>query len=90
MVRAAAEAVASRRQGLIGSAVAATVTTSGPAPIIAPEMMAELTAKADMPLGLEDGSYESSTKLGTYRPFRHRRGPNRPIPPGTKRAADEP
>jgi len=87
-VRAAAEAVAFRRQGLIGVAAAAA-TKSAPAPIIAPGRVAELTAEADKPLGFDDGNYKSRTKLGNYRPFRHRRGPNRAVPPDTKRTADE-
>ena len=63
-VRAAADAVAFRRQGLIGGAVAAAVTKSAPAPIIAPKTVAELTAEADKPLGFDDGNYRSRTKLG--------------------------
>ena len=86
-VRAAADAVAFRRQGLIGGAAAAA--TSAPAPIIAPETAAGSTAEEYKPLGLDNGYYGSPTKLGTYRPFRHRGGPNRAIPPGTKRTADE-
>jgi hypothetical protein len=88
-VRAAADAVAFRRQGLIGCVVAAAATKPAPAPIIAPETVAELTAEADKPPGFDDGNYRSRTKLGNYRPFRHRRGPNRAIPLGTKRTADE-
>ncbi len=88
-VRAAADAVASRRQGLIGGAVATAATKSGPAPIVGPETVAELTAEADKPLGFQDGNYRSRTKLGNYRPFRHRGGPNRAVPAGTKRTADE-
>lgn len=82
-VRAATDAVAVRRQGLIGG------TTSTRAPIIAPETAAELTAEADKQLGFEDGNYWSQTKLGNHRPFRHRRAPNGAVPPGTKRTADE-
>jgi len=37
------------------------------------------------PLGYEDGQYGSRTKLGNYRPFRHRSGENRTVPLGTKR-----
>jgi len=88
-VRAAADVVAFRRQGLIGGTVAAAATTSAPAPIIAPETVPELTAEADKPLGFDDGNYRSRTKLGNYRPFRHRRGPNRAVPIGTKRNANE-
>ncbi len=82
-VRAAADAVAFRRQGLIGGAAAATSMKSAPAPIIAPETAEELTAEADKPLGFDDGNYRSRTRLGNYRPFRHRGGPNRAVPPGT-------
>jgi len=88
-VRTAADAVAVRRQSLIGGVVATAATTSAPVPIAAPERVAELTAEADKPLGLEDGNYGSRTKLGNYRPFRHRAGPNRAVPPDTKRNTNE-
>jgi integrase len=88
-VRAAADAVAVRRQGLIGGTVATAATKSVPAPIVAPETAAELTAEADKPLGFDDGNYRSRTRLGNYRPFRHRGGLNRAVPPDTKRTADE-
>jgi hypothetical protein len=48
-VRAAADAVAFRRQGLIGDDVAAAATESPRTPIIAPGTVAELTADADKP-----------------------------------------
>ena len=83
-VRAAADAVAFRRQGLIGVAEAAAAMKSAPPPIIAPETVAELTPEADKPLGFDDGNYRSRTK-----PFGHRRGPNRAVPSGTRRTADE-
>jgi len=38
------------------------------------------------PLGFEDGKYTSRTRLGNYRPFRHRSGENRTVPSGSKRA----
>jgi hypothetical protein len=88
-VRAAADAVAFRRQGLIGGVVAAAATTSAPTPIIALETVPELTAEPGKPLGFDDGNYRSRTKLGNYRPFRHRRGPNRAVPLGTKWNANE-
>ena len=88
-VRAAAEAVASRRQGLISGTLATAAMKSAQAPTIAPESVAELSAKGDQPLGFGDGNYRSRTKLGNYRPFRHRGGPNRAVPPGTKQKADE-
>ena len=81
-VRAAADAVAFRRQGLIDGAAAAAAN-------ITPETVADLTAERDKPFGFDDGNYRSRTKLGNYRPFRHRRGPNRTVPPGTKRTANE-
>ncbi len=87
-VRAAADAVAFRCQGLIGGAVATAATKSAPPPIVAHETVAELTAEADKPLGFDDGNYRSRTRLGNFRPFRHRGGPNRAALPGTKRAAE--
>jgi hypothetical protein len=69
--------------------VAAFIGESAPAPIIAPETVAESTAKGDKPPGFEDGNYRSRTRLGNYRPFRHRRGPNRAVPLDTKRTANE-
>jgi len=50
---------------------------------------AETTQKQTSRSAFEDGNYRSQTKLGNYRPFRHRRGPNRAVPPGTRRTADE-
>src|SRR5882757_5962614 len=88
-VRAAADAVAFRRQGLIGGAVAVAAAKSVPAPITAAHMETASRAERDKPLCFEDGNYRSRTKLGNYRPFRHRRGPNRAVPIGTKRTADE-
>jgi len=84
-VRAAADAVAFRRQGLIGDAVAAAATESARVPIVASETVAETTAQGNKPLGFDDVSYRSRTKLGNYRPFRHRRSRNRAVPPGTSR-----
>ena len=88
-VRAAANAVASRRQGLIGRTLPAAATKSVPAPIAAPETVEQSTAEGDKPLGFEDRNYGSRTKLGDYRPFRHRRSPNWAIPIGTKRTPDK-
>jgi hypothetical protein len=94
-VRAAAEAVAQRRQTLIAGAPAVPASAPIPEPVaapptIAPEPAEALTGPADQkPLGLVDGKYSSRTKLGNYRPFRHRSGLNRAVPPGTKRADGE-
>jgi hypothetical protein len=91
-VRAAAEAVNQRRQALLGGHPASPPPVPTPAPVVdvpsvAPEVEAiepVLTA-AGKPLGYEDGQYASRTKLGNYRPFRHRSGENRAVPPGAKR-----
>ncbi len=91
-IRAAAEAVTQRRQSLVGGAVlspsAPPVPTQAPVPPpTAPEALHEPSAGVrEKPLGLEDGKYASRTKLGNYRPFRHRKGDNRAVPPGTKHA----
>ena len=90
--RAAAEAVNQRRQALLGGQPANPAPALMPAPIgevpsVAPEIDAVepvLTATGK-PLGYDDGQYTSRTKLGNYRPFRHRSGENRAVPPGTKR-----
>ncbi len=89
-VRAAAEAVAQRRQALVSGVVAAPAAMPQPNPAppsVAPEWSSAAVRVSDRtPLGLEDGAYTSRTKLGNYRPFRHRGGKNRAVPPGTKRA----
>jgi len=78
-IRAAAETVAQRRQILIGGAPpSAAIPIPEPviaSPAITPEPTEALTQAADQkPLGLVDGKYSSRTKLGNYRPFRHRSG----------------
>lgn len=87
-IRAAAEAVTQRRQSLVGGAVLPPPAPPAPTPAaaqlpIAPETLHEPSAR---PLGFEDGNYTSRTKLGNYRPFRHRKGDNRAAPVGTKHA----
>lgn len=79
-VREAADAVAFRRQGLINGTPAETTRGSVPPLLVAPDTAAESTAESDKPLGLDDGNYRSRTKLGNYRPFRHRKGANRSVP----------
>jgi len=88
-VRAAADAVAFRRQNLIGGGVEAASAKSLPAPIIAPKPAVESIGERDKPLGLDDGNYKSRTMLGNYRPFRHRRGPNRAAPAAAEATANE-
>jgi integrase len=93
-VRAAAEAVTRRRMNVIGA------THQPPAPM--PQPPAKPTSVAPIvqgalvnlgsdgkPLGFEDGKYESRTRLGTYRPYRHRNGENRAVSPGAKRSNRE-
>jgi integrase len=93
-IRAAAEAVAQRRQSLIGGTLSAPASAppTAPAPIIAAVSILSPVDAGSLSdkklLGLEDGKYTSRTKLGNYRPFRHRGGQNREVPPGTKRATN--
>jgi integrase len=79
-IRAAAEAVSARRRSLIGGTAAPALPTPEPAP---PQLLPEPTPQyaSGPPLGLADGAYESRTKLGIYRPYRKRSGPNRAAPP---------
>ena len=93
-VRAAAEAVTQRRLSLVGASQ--SPAPSNPAPAIAPPELPTVAPAVEVipaelgpdgkPLGFEDGKYASRTRLGNYRPFRHRTGENRAVPPGTKRA----
>lgn len=93
-VRAAADAVAFRRLALVGGIAGSDAPEPAPTsnvvlPSSTPEPVKEPTTPGCKPLGLEDGNYGSRTKLANYRPFRHRGSPNRAVPPGTKRAAQE-
>jgi hypothetical protein len=91
-VRAAAEAVALRRQSVL---TGAPIPTVQPVPVVqqaaAPVEVSPLAQRAldEKPLGFEDGSYTSRTRIGNYRPYRHRSGENRATPPGTQRAPAE-
>lgn len=81
-VRAAAETVASRRLVVLSG----PRTGPQPAPNVVMVQPAKLLKAPDAkPAGFDDGQYSSTTKLGNYRPFRHRSGANRASPPGTKR-----
>jgi integrase len=83
-VRAAAETVASRRRVVLsGQRFSLKPTNSAATTEQATHLLDKPVA---MPAGLDDGCYGSNAKLGNYRPFRHRSGANRTIPPGTKRA----
>ncbi len=86
-VRAAADAVALRRQGLIGGVMAVATTEQIPAPIIAAQSAPALIEERDKSLGCHDGNSKFRTKRGSYRPFRHRRGSNRTAPADARAAA---
>ncbi len=83
-VRTAAEAVASRRQRLIGGAVSVTDLEFAPALSITKETVEKPREGGEKPLAFDEGQHQSRSKFGTYRPFRHRRSPNRAAPAGTK------
>ena len=80
-VRAAAETVASRRRSLLSGQRSAPQLADNVTPARPTDPLKEPVAR---PAGFEDGRDRSNTKLGNYRPFRHRSGPNRAVPPGTK------
>jgi Phage integrase family len=80
-VRAAAETVASRRLVVLSG----QRTSPQPAHKVTAVQPAKLKAPVATPEGFDDGRRSSDTKLGNYRPFRHRSGANRAVPPGTKR-----
>ncbi len=87
-VRMAADAVAARRRNVIDGVAADNETAPSP---LEPEVEteadeAEAVPAGSPPAGLEDGKYTSRTKVGNYRPFRHRKGDNRSAPPGTRHA----
>jgi hypothetical protein len=94
-VRAAAETVTQRRQAIVGAGVFRVAPFPIPVhesiidpPSVAPANdAAQVLTPSGKPLGFEDGQSTPHTKLGNYRPFRHRNGENRDVPPGTKRAA---
>jgi hypothetical protein len=81
-VRAAAEVVAMRRRTMLEAASSADATTTDRA---AAAIVAAATPSATL---VSDSPYTPPTKIGASRQFRHRRGANRAVPPGTKRAFD--
>lgn len=95
-IRFAAEAVAERRKSVIAgrrppAQTAAPPPASSPLPPVLqdaePPPVPETSESAgEKPLGYDDGQYTSRTRVGNYRPFRHRAGANRALPPGTKRS----
>lgn len=88
-IRAAAETVSARRRSLVGGAPLPPATIA-PEPIPVQVLPEPDDPKASVaPLGLDDGNYTSRTKLGNYRPYRKRGGPNRAAPPKPKLADKE-
>ena len=81
-VRAAAETVASRRRVVLSGQRANIKPANNAA--TTEQSTSSLDVPVAMPAGFDDGRYASTTKLGTYRPFRHRSGANRAVPPGTR------
>jgi integrase len=87
-IRAAAEAVSARRRSLLGGAPLPPRAEPSPTAVqLLPEPSAPTLSGP--PLGIEDRAYASRTKLGNYRPYRKRSGPNRTAPPKTKAAETE-
>jgi integrase len=88
-IRAAAEAVSARRRSLVGGEPLPPIARMAePAPLqILPEPAAPVGSGP--PAGLEDRAYTSRTKLGNYRPYRRRSGPNRTAPPKTNAPGKE-
>ncbi|MER8954559.1 site-specific integrase [Mesorhizobium sp. M0833] len=101
-VRLAADAVAARRRLVVNPAAAIAEQAphaEEPPRAETPSQVEEIAIPAAPPAaqpataaqaaGFEDGKYTSRTKAGNYRPFRHRSGNNRAVPPGTQRAQGE-
>jgi hypothetical protein len=81
-VRADAETVASPRRVVL-SGQRANIKPANNA-TTTEQSTSSLDAPVAMPAGFDDGRYASTTKLGTYRPFRHCSGANRAVPPRTR------
>jgi hypothetical protein len=81
-VRAAAEIVASRRRLVLSDQRPNSQPAYKMTATIKPTNL--LKAPAAKPPGLDEGRYGANTKLGNYRPFRHRSGENRRASPGSK------
>lgn len=89
-VRSAADTVAANRRTVTGSS---TIVPSSAEPFesynkevgVAPVAETPEAQQPAPPPVLADAKYTSKTTLGNYRPFRHRTGDNRAVPPGTRR-----
>lgn len=86
-VRMAADLVAARRRNVVGLDNADGGEASRAD--AAAEPQATEPKAATPPAGFEDGKYASRTRVGNYRPFRHRKGSNRVVPPGSQHSKAE-
>jgi integrase len=85
-VRAAADVVAARRRTVVSCERTETAEETADGDEHLANQMPATVLGVTAPPGFEDGKYSSRTKVGSYRPFRHRKGSNRPVPPGGRRA----
>jgi hypothetical protein len=85
-MRMAADAVAARRRVVIAgkAEVAEDASAEIEVEVEAAAETPKAASPASSPTGFKDGKYASRTQAGNYRPFRHRKGDNRAIPPGTR------
>ena len=81
-VRAAAETVSLHRRVVLSGQRHALEPVSEPLTEQPTNLLGEFVA---MRAGFEDACCVSKANSGNYRPFRHRSGANRAVPPGTKR-----
>jgi integrase len=81
-VRAAAEIVASRRRFVLSDQRSPLQSAVNMTATVKPTHLSK--APAAKPAGLDDERYTANTKLGNYRPFRHRSGACRGTPRGSK------
>jgi integrase len=81
-VRAAAEIVASRRRFVLSDQRSPSQLAVNMTATVKPTNL--LKAPGAKPAGLDDERYSANTKLGNYRPFRHRSGANRRAPRRSK------
>lgn len=90
-IREAADTVAQRRQALVMGAPTVEPPPIPPVaevavlPVLQRERASSGVNATPPPRGMDDDRYVSRTKLGNYRPFRHRKGENRSVPPETLR-----
>jgi integrase len=83
-IREAADVVALRRKSVIAAVpIVEATAAAGPKQAVVGDALMAQAQERTRPSGYNDCKYTSRTKLGNYRPFRHRKGENRAVPPGT-------